>query len=150
MEIGLQNQDREGLAPPGTVLLENQFMKPVVRGLDFPAWLRVDDFDSNGNVTHMYPQVKANGFFADPSKELHVGKALVLGRAPHNQFGVGAPFGTDLIVAVASSEKLLPANRPNVEKASVYLAELQSAIDAASAHGDRLAAGAMAVTTSKK
>lgn len=150
MEIGLQNQDREGLAPPGTVLLENQFMKPVVSGLDFPAWLRVDDFDSNGNVTHMYPQVKANGFFADPSKELHVGKALVLGRAPHNQFGVGAPFGTDLIVAVASSEKLLPANRPNVEKASVYLAELQSAIDAASAHGDRLAAGAMAVTTSKK
>jgi serine/threonine-protein kinase len=150
LELGLQNQDREGLAAPGTVLTDGQLMKPVIRGLDFPAWVRVDDFDASGMVTHMYPQVASNGIAADPEKLLHVGKALVLGRAPHTQFGVGAPYGTDLIVAIASSEKILPGNRPNVEKASAYLAALQAAIDAAATHGDRLAAGAIAVTTSKK
>jgi serine/threonine-protein kinase len=150
LELGLQNQKIEGLAPPGTVLTAGQLMKPVVRGLDFPAWVRVDDFDASGMVTHMYPQIASAGIAADPAKLLHPGKTLVLGRAPHTKFGVSAPYGTDLIVALAGTEKILPGNRPNVEKASDYLAELQAAIGAASANGDRLAASAIAVTTSEK
>jgi hypothetical protein len=65
---------------------------------------------------------------------------------PHNQFQVGEPFGTDMIIVVASKAKLLPADRPNIENAAKYLADLKQAILSPEAAGG-LAAGAMPVAT---
>jgi hypothetical protein len=150
MQLGLQNQHDDGVAGSGTVLTKDQLMKPVIAGLGFPAWLRVDDMQADGTVVHMYPQVKGDGFHADAAKLLAAGDRLVLGRDQHNPFQVGSPYGTDLVIAVASSEKLLAAPRKNVEQAAPYLAALRAAIDAAASHGARLAAAAMPVETSEK
>ena len=57
---------------------------------------------------------------------------------------IGEPYGTDMIIAVASSEPLFDRPRPgNTETADVYLRDLQSAIDALSRRGARLAGAAV-------
>jgi hypothetical protein len=64
---------------------------------------------------------------------------------------VGEPFGTDLIIAIASEDPLFDRPRPaNVEKATVYLRDLKKALESARSRGARLAATAIPVETRAK
>jgi serine/threonine-protein kinase len=96
---------------------------------DFPAWLRVDYLGHDGSVQHLYPQLaepKA-GIVADRPRTFRAAETIDLANPA---WLIGPPYGTDLIIGVASSEPLFDALRPtNAEAAEVYLRDLQGAIE---------------------
>lgn len=106
---------------------------------DFPAWLTVDYFSSDGSVAHLAPgPFTANRLeVAGTAVELRPGAA-------------GQPYGRDMIVAIASSQPLFKATRPETEQASAYLSALAAALDAAQGAGVRLDATAFLLETHKK
>jgi serine/threonine-protein kinase len=117
-----------------------------ISGLTFPAYLRVDYLSSDGKLFHLYPQIKDTIYSVrhdDPSVLLPAGQTLRLGEGQHWGFIVGLPFGTDMMLVVASSQQLLPGRRPNAEDKAAYLSALQKAIQQAAAQGAQLAAGGL-------
>ncbi len=85
--------------------------------------------------------IRRSAITADPSRTFGPGEPLNLG---HPSWLIGEPYGTDMIIAVASSEPLFDRPRPgNTETADVYLRDLQSAIDALRRRGARLAGAAV-------
>jgi len=143
------------LADDHAWLVNNDFIRPRVTMADFRGILRVDYLDREGNVQHLFPQV------ADPSQHLAgdrvrrfaPGEVLNLGEpGPGNPgWQVAPPFGTDLIVAIASEDTLFDHPRPaNVENAEVYLRDLKRAVEFARSRGARIAATVMPVETRAK
>jgi serine/threonine protein kinase len=110
---------------------------------DFTSRLRVDYVAHDGSVQHLYPQLAdaKNGISADPPRTFGPGERVDLG---HPSWLISEPYGTDMIIAVASSEPLFDRPRPsNAETADVYLRDLQAAIDALRQRGARLTGAAM-------
>jgi eukaryotic-like serine/threonine-protein kinase len=110
---------------------------------DFASRLRVDYVAHDGSVQHLYPQLadSKDGIAADPPRTFTAGEPVNLG---HPSWTIAEPYGTDMIIAVASSEPLFERARPsNAETASVYLRDLQAAIDRARQRGVRLAGAAV-------
>jgi serine/threonine-protein kinase len=94
----------------------------------------IDYFQSDGTVYHLplKPQPGSNTLRQD------VGN-------------VGAPYGTDLIISIASSAPLFSAPRANsLEKATDYLPALTQALQTASATGASITVAALPVTTLPK
>ncbi|HEY7579038.1 MAG TPA: protein kinase [Acetobacteraceae bacterium] len=110
---------------------------------DFPARLRVDYLTHDGTVQHLYPQLADPkfGIAADPPRTWHAGEQVDLGNPV---WAIGEPYGTDMIIAVASSDPLFERPRPsNAELADDYLRDLQAATDALRQRGARLAGAAV-------
>jgi serine/threonine-protein kinase len=110
---------------------------------DFAAWLRVDYIAHDKTVLHLYPQLAnpKNGIKADVPRTHEAGEPVDLG---HPSWEIGTPYGTDMIIAVASSEPLFSHPRPrNDETADAYLRDLQAAIDHARQQGVSLAGSAL-------
>ena len=110
---------------------------------DFPGRLRVDYLAHDGSVQHLYPQLadQKAAIAADPPRTFGPGEPLNLGNP---SWLIGEPYGTDMIIAVASSEPLFDRARPgNAEPTEVYLRDLQAAIDTLRQRGARLAGAAL-------
>ena len=110
---------------------------------DFASQLRVDYIVHDGSVQHLYPQLAdpANGIKADTPRTYASGEPVDL---RHPSWVIGAPYGTDMIIAVASSEPLFDHQRPrNAETVEAYLHDLQEAIDDARRRGVRMAGAAV-------
>jgi hypothetical protein len=110
---------------------------------DFAGRLRVDYVAHDGSVQHLYPQIADPkiGITADPPRTWAANQTINLA---HPAWTIGSPYGTDMIIAVASSQPLFDRQRPqNAETAATYLRDLQAAIDTARQHGDRLAGAAV-------
>jgi eukaryotic-like serine/threonine-protein kinase len=110
---------------------------------DFSSRLRVDYVAHDGAVQHLYPQLAdmKDGIAADPPRLYAPAEAVSLG---HPSWAISEPYGTDMIIAVASSEPLFDRPRPrNAETADLYLRELQAAIDTAWQRGVRLSGAAV-------
>lgn len=136
-------------------LVNNENIRPRLIMADFRGELRVDYLDREGNVQHLYPQLSdpAQHIVADPPRVFAPGEALNLGEpGPDNPgWQVAEPFGTDVIIAIASEDALFDRPRPaNAEKASVYLRDLKRAIELARSRGARITATAMSVETRRK
>ena len=134
-----------GLADGGSTLRDGERIRVRVAGLPFLAYVIVDYIASDGSVQHLYPQQAdpALRTVADPIVPLSPGRVLNLGDpAPgHPEWAAGEPFGTDMILAVASSQPLFAAPRPgNSEDAASYVRELAAAVERARAAGVRLSA----------
>ncbi len=109
---------------------------------DFAGRLRVDYLAHDGTVQHLYPQIAdpKDNIAADPPRTISASETLNLGNPA---WVIGPPYGTDMIIAVASSRALFDKPRPsNAETAGVYLRDLQAAIDAARQRGDHVAGAA--------
>jgi hypothetical protein len=90
---------------------------------EFDSYIYVDYFSSDGRVYHLLPTEKPdNRFKAD--ERVSVGGDQGRGR----RAVVGAPFGLDVVVAIASSEALFVRPRPPAEAAADYLAALDTRI----------------------
>ena len=90
---------------------------------EFDSYIYVDYFSSDGRVYHLLPTEKPdNRFTAD--ERVSVGGDHGRGR----RAVVGAPFGLDVVVAIASSEALFVRPRPPAEAAADYLAALDARI----------------------
>jgi serine/threonine-protein kinase len=89
----------------------------------------------------------------DPPHIFGPGEAISLGQPGPNNPGwqVDEPYGTDVIIAIASEDALFDRSRPaNIEKAAVYLRDLKRALEAARSRGARVTATAMPLETRRK
>ena len=110
---------------------------------DFSGRLRVDYIAHDGSVQHLYPQNAdtKNGITADGPRIWAAGQIINLANPA---WTISAPYGTDMIIAVASSQPLFDKPRPNnAEQAATYLHELQATIDAARQRGEHVAGAAL-------
>jgi serine/threonine-protein kinase len=126
-------------------LKDGEAIRPVLKLPDFPAYLRVDYLSHDGSVTHLFPAqgVKDKVFAANAT--------LPLGDAKQGVGAVGPPFGTDVILAIASSVPLFARRRPGDEEtAAAYLPALQAAIDAARRANAKITARALVLETVAK
>jgi len=117
--------------------------------------MRVDYLDRQGNVQHLYPLLAdpSQHVVADPPRVFDPGEAISLGQPGPNNPGwqVDEPYGTDVIIAIASEDALFDRPRPtNIEKAAVYLRDLRRALEAARSRGARVTATAMPLETRRK
>ena len=88
---------------------------------DFASRLRVDYLVHDGTVGHLYPQIADPGLqiTADAPRTFTPDETVNLS---HPSWTITPPYGTDMIIAVASSQPLFDRPRPsNGETADVYL-----------------------------
>jgi len=112
---------------------------------DFAGRLRVDYLAHDGSVQHLYPQLADPklGIAADPARTYRAGEKIIL---DNPAWVIGEPYGTDMIIAVASSEPLLERPRPNnAELADEYLRALQARLEQLRMQGGRLVGAAITV-----
>jgi hypothetical protein len=137
------------LADGRTALRDGERIRPRVVMPDFVGYLRLDFIAHDGNVQHLYPQVAdPSGTAADKVRMLTAGERLALGDPQPGRpaWEIGPPYGTDMIIAVASSQPLFTRPRPgNVESAATYLQDLEAAVQAVRGGGAKLAVSALMV-----
>jgi serine/threonine protein kinase len=152
---GIAADGPDGLAigmpgPGGATLREDDYIRPRITMPDFAGSLRVDDLFSDGTLQHLYPPVTG------APKTLPAKAELALGDKGKDSptWQVGAPFGTDMILAFASSQPLDVAPKSDVEDsidaAAGYLGQLTRAIDAARRAGAQVTGTALPIHTLPK
>ena len=128
-------------------------IRPRVTMPRFAGYLRVDYLGHDGSVVHLYPTTadSVQHFKAVPARLLAASSVLRLGDGGPGQplWEVGPPYGTDMIVAIASSQPLQLLRTPaNIEAtAGNYLLGLSAVIRAAQASGVRVTATLLPVDT---
>jgi eukaryotic-like serine/threonine-protein kinase len=143
------------LAGGNTRLRDGEHILPQLVMPNFRSHLVLDYIAHDGGVLHLYPQVADPGqsLRADPPRTFSPGELVNLGvvRPGHPAWEVGPPYGTDMIIAIASSQPLFARSRPsNGEDPTAYLRALETAVAAARARGDQLAGNAITVDTLPK
>jgi serine/threonine-protein kinase len=119
---------------------EGEIMRLTVSLPEFPSFVYVTYIPSEGAaVYHIHPNA------LDPSRLLAARTRVTMEprfeAEPHRgvPFEIAPPFGTDMIIAVASSDRLYPAARPQEQERDTWLRELNAALTAARGRGARLA-----------
>ncbi len=112
----------------------------------FSGYLETDYYSSDGTVLHLYPTP------TDAAQQFPAGGTKVLGDAAHGgaNWQVSAPYGTDMIITIASSVPLFPKLRAQDENASDYLPALREALQNAASTGAKIAVAAIPVVTLPK
>lgn len=110
----------------------------------FPSYLRVSYFMHDGEVVHLHPTP------ADPARAFGPGVRIALGDPASGgpRWEIGPPFGTEMIVAVASERPLFATPRPEAEQSDAYLAALALALR--SGTGGRIAARVLMVEVAER
>jgi hypothetical protein len=139
-----------GLSNGRTALHDGERIRPRIVAPDFAGFITLDYITNDSSAAHLYPQLAdpKHRIAADPTVRLKPGDVLSLGdpTAGHPAWEVGEPYGTDLIIAIASSQGLFTVPRPaNAEVAADYLRDLAAAVDAAKRAGVRLSGNALPV-----
>ena len=113
---------------------------------NFGGYLETDYFSSDGSVLHLYPTS------TDAARQFAAGSTKSLGDPAHGgaSWQVSAPFGTDMIISIASSVPLFTKLRPQDETASDYLTALRQALQNAAAGGAKISVAAIPVVTLAK
>jgi hypothetical protein len=103
----------------GGMALELQLAGP-----DFAAYVYVDYFTADGQVYHLLPTRNLADHHVQPNEAFTVG-----GRSGRGlKATIGPPFGLDMVVAVASAQRLFSVARPTAENAREYLSALNAAV----------------------
>jgi serine/threonine-protein kinase len=139
---------RVGLALAGgaTTLRDGDLITVDLTMPAFDAYLETDYFSNDGSVLHLYPTA------SDRQRRQTANALKVLGDPRHGgaEWGVSAPYGTDFIVAIASSVPLFTTPRPADETASDYVAALRTALQTAGANGATISVSAIPVITAPR
>lgn len=123
------------LVPDGT-LADGQDLVLDLRSVEGAGAVLVDYFTVDGGVVHLLPNPSEPAAALEPGAPRRIGE-----RSGRTRFWtVGPPFGTELIVVVASPAPLFPVPRPEAEPAAAYLPELQRVLSGPAG------AGALAAT----
>jgi hypothetical protein len=132
---GLVTDDALGVRLAGrrAELREGDPIKVEVRAPAYPVNLRVDYFSLDGRVLHLWPNSQ------DRNIELGARETRVLGDGANSKTwnAGGAPFGTELITAIATPLPIDLGSRPPIENAGDYLRELQRVLGKSGDHGGR-------------
>ncbi len=108
---------------------------------DHPSHLQLDYVSSDGSIAHLHDALGGTAYPANAP--------AVFGepRAGFKGWAVDVPFGTDLIVGIASSTPLFHSPRPAGETLDAYLRDLRTALDQAARNGARVSAAILPVRT---
>ncbi len=126
-----------------TALQDNDVIALQLKMPGFAGYLHVEYLQNDGTVS---PQVPGPGY---PAQTYTAHTQLELGtpRQDFEGWHVGPPFGTDMIVAVASTAPLFAKALPDSQPLSAYLNALQTAMDALRRRGGSVAAAAVLLDT---
>ncbi|MBU6448975.1 MAG: serine/threonine protein kinase [Rhodospirillales bacterium] len=135
-----------GLAGGKTVLHDGDLITIDQTMPNFGGYLETDYFSSDGTVLHLYPTP------TDAARQFPAGGAKTLGDPAHGgaSWQVSAPYGTDMIITIASSTPLFTTARPQDENASDYLPALRMALQNAASNGAQISVAAIPVVTLPK
>ena len=135
-----------GLAGGKTTLHDGELITVAQKMPGYTGYLETDYFSNDGTVLHLYPTP------TDTEKMLAAGGTQVLGDPAHGgaDWQVSAPYGTDMIIAIASTTPLFANARPQDENASDYLPALRAALQNAASSGAKLSVAALPVVTEPK
>ena len=120
------------LAAGGPGLVEGEPIKVELKGPDYATNIRIDYFSLDGRVLHLWPNA------AEPVAHLGAGATRVFWDAGGGKTwnAGGAPFGTELITAIATTRPLdLGSALTPVEPAADYLHALRQALGSANGSG---------------
>ena len=135
-----------GLSLPGgrTRLVLGDLLTVNLTLPGFPAYLRVSYFTHDGEVVHLHPSP------TDPARTFGPGVRIALGdpAAGGPRWEVGPPYGTEMIVAIASERPLFASPRPEAEQSDAYLAALAAALRSGTA--GRVAAQVLMVDVAER
>lgn len=130
-----------------SVWSEDEPLTLTIQGPPFGSFIYVDYYMLNGYVVHMTPspQVKKNRLAANATKILGKGDGSGI-------WSVAPPFGTEMIIVLATPSPLFAQQRPEIEPEQEYLAAMQKALASASRSpsGGEIAADWLFVTTGPK
>lgn len=119
--------------------------EPLVLDITSPAdgaYLYVDYFDLEGNVMHLLPSERLK------DNRPAAGNTATIGKA--GDWRVASPFGTELIVLLATPEPLFAAERAPLESGAPYLELLQQKLEnLLEKHGQDSIFADLAVITTK-
>ena len=111
------------LTGPGAALREGDPISIEITAGDYPVDLRIDYFSLDGRVLHMLPNENM------PAARLPAGSKRIFGSGGGEDWRAGGPpFGTELILVVATPQSLDLGKRPTVEDASTYLSALEKGL----------------------
>jgi hypothetical protein len=121
-------------------------IEPRIGAPDFKSFVTLDYFSADGGLYHFPTQPAASDRPASQASVLGAGAVVTV---PASQIGCALPpYGKDdLMVVIASSRPLFPADRPFTEPPQAYLPALEDAIRRATAAGSSIAAGTLALET---
>lgn len=110
----------------------------------FPAYLRVSYFTHDGEVVHLHPST------ADGARSFAAGSRVSLGDPAEGgqRWEIGPPYGTEMIVAVASERPLFETAREDFETSAAYLAALRERL--ADGRAGRIAARVLMVEVAER
>jgi serine/threonine-protein kinase len=134
------------LAGNASRLRDGELVTVVLNGPDFPSYVQVSFLVHDGTLAHLHPTP------TDPARLLPAGGTLRLGDPSLGgpAWAVSPPYGTDMVIAVASSVPLFDKPRPDDEDVESYLRDLRAAMEQARRRGARLAADAWLLETAAR
>ena len=133
------------LANGRTDLMAEDLVIPRVTMPDFAGYLQLDYVSSDGSLLHMHEARGGPPYAPDSTPVFGEPKPPAF-----KGWAVDEPFGTDLIVAVASSVPLFRVARPATDTLEAYLHDLRAALDQAARGGARISASVLLVRSSAK
>jgi hypothetical protein len=134
------------LANNATRLRDGELVTVALTAPDFPAYVMVSFLVHDGTLMHLHPTSTDPARAIPPGSTLRLGDPSIGGPA----WAVGPPYGSDMIIAIASSAPLFDRPRPDDEDTAAYLRDLRAAIAAARQRGVRLAADAWVLETAPR
>ncbi|MBK1837095.1 serine/threonine protein kinase [Azospirillum sp. YIM B02556] len=115
--------------PAGPALNAGEPLILEIRAPAHPVQLQVDYFTIDGTVVHLLPNP------SDSHAALPAGASRRLGKDPGGETGkserswtIGPPFGTEMLLTIATAAALFPTPRPEQESAADYLLALADAL----------------------
>jgi serine/threonine-protein kinase len=112
----------------------------------YAGYLETDYFSGDGTVFHLYPTA-TDALKLQPANSIKVLGDPTKGGA---SWQISAPYGTDLVISIATSSPLFSVRRPQDENASDYLPALRAALQNAASSGQNLSVAAIQVITQPK
>jgi hypothetical protein len=153
----------------GVPLHDTSSIVPKITAPGYASYLQVDYFAGDGSMVHLHPSAEERQIDVltqdHHSQNLRVTAAtaersfparatMTLGdpvtcncKPTEVGWTVGPPFGTDMILAIASSAPLFVPPRGNSDTAETYLRALSAAISSAASRGVRMSASVVRVDT---
>ena len=112
----------------GTELKEGDTLMVDATTPNVQSYMAVDYFVLDGNVVHLLPNAAERETLAPPRHTVTVGNL--------GNWMIGAPFGTEMLVLLATPVPLFDKLRPDAEAGADYLRALDTQLDRiAKAHG---------------
>lgn len=147
LDLALQGGDRP-------LTIDKDYIIPRVTSGDFPSYLVLDYFSSDGKRAPLPYQTRPGLLPVPPHRTVAIGdpkRPLSESNFPadlgpdSNGWQAGEPAGTDLMVAIASDKPLFAQPRSGGETQGAYFRDLRTALETARRNGARVEARVTAV-----